>query len=194
MAAGLSRSTAPQLSVIIVNYNVREFLDHALMSIQKAMKGIRGEVIVVDNASDDGSREMLRKRYPRLMLIANGANLGFAKANNLAFKRARGELVLLINPDTVVQEDTLRVMMKFFEEHAEVGLAGCKILNPDGTFQLACRRSFPTPWVAFTKIVGLSALFPHSRFFGRYNLTYLDPDTTYEVDAVSGSFMMVRRE
>lgn len=183
----------PLLSIIIVNYNVRDFLHHALVSLQKAMKGIRGEIIVVDNASDDGSIEMVRRRFPTVQLIVNKSNLGFAKANNLGLKRARGKYLLLINPDTLVQEDTLRVMLRFFEENQDVGLAGCKILNPDGTFQLACRRSFPRPWVAFTKMAGLSTLFPHSRLFGRYNLTYLSPDETYEIDAVSGSFMMVRR-
>ncbi|MBI2619521.1 MAG: glycosyltransferase [Ignavibacteriales bacterium] len=185
---------AVQLSVIIVNYNVREFLSHALVSLTKALKGIAGEIIVVDNASDDGSVEMMRRDFPKVRLIANKSNLGFAKANNLALKKARGQCILLINPDTIVQENTLRVMAKFFEENPDVGLAGCKILNPDGSFQLACRRSFPTTWVAFTKISGLSVLFPKSPLFGRYNLTYLSPDETYEVDAVSGSFMMVRRE
>jgi GT2 family glycosyltransferase/lipopolysaccharide/colanic/teichoic acid biosynthesis glycosyltransferase len=188
------RQSAPLLSIIIVNYNVREFLHHALVSLQKAMKGIRGEIIVVDNASDDGSIEMVRRRFPKVHLIANKSNLGFAKANNVGLKIARGRYILLINPDTLVQEDTLQVMIRFFEENPDVGLAGCKILNPDGTFQLACRRSFPAPWDAFTKMTGLSALFPGSRLFGRYNLTYLSPDETYELDAVSGSFMMVRRE
>ena len=184
----------PILSVIIVNYNVRDFLHHALVSLQKAMKGIRGEIIVVDNASDDGSIEMVRHRFPSVQLIASKVNLGFATANNLGLKRARGKFLLLINPDTLVQEDTLRVMIQFFQDSPDVGLAGCKVLNPDGTFQLACRRSFPRPWVAFSKMVGLSGLFSNSRLFGRYNLTYLSPDETYELDAVSGSFMMVRRE
>ena len=192
--AGKRQQSAPLLSIIIVNYNVRDFLHHALVSLQKAMRWMKGEVIVVDNASDDGSVEMVRRRFPRVHLIASKINLGFAKANNLGLKRARGKFLLLINPDTLVQEDTLRVMLRFFEENHDVGLAGCKILNPDGTFQLACRRSFPRPWAAFTKMVGLSALFPNSRLFGRYNLTYLSPDETYEIDAVSGSFMMVRRE
>jgi GT2 family glycosyltransferase/lipopolysaccharide/colanic/teichoic acid biosynthesis glycosyltransferase len=186
--------SAPLLSIIIVNYNVRDFLHHALVSLQKAMRGMKGEIIVVDNASDDGSVEMVRRRFPAVQLIASKSNLGFAKANNVGLKRARGKYILLINPDTLVQEDTLRVMLRFFEENHDVGLAGCKILNSDGTFQLACRRSFPRPWAAFTKMVGLSALFPNSRLFGRYNLTYLSPDETYEIDAVSGSFMMVRRE
>ncbi|HEY4611363.1 MAG TPA: glycosyltransferase family 2 protein, partial [Bacteroidota bacterium] len=194
MAQARPRHTTLQLSVIIVNYNVREFLDHSLTSIRKAMKGIRGEILVVDNASDDGSVQMVQRRYPDVALIANKINLGFAKANNLALEKARGNYLLLINPDTVVQEDTFRAMIQFFEDHPDAGLAGCKILNPDGTFQLACRRSFPTPWVAFTKIVGLSSLFPKTKLFGRYNLTYLDPDTIYEVDALSGSFMMLRRD
>ncbi|MBI4535841.1 MAG: glycosyltransferase [Ignavibacteriae bacterium] len=179
---------------MIVNYNVRQFLENALASVQKAMEGIEGEVFVVDNASDDGSIEMVRTKFPRVCLIENKMNVGFAKANNIALRKARGKYLLLINPDTIVQEDTFRVMMKFFAENPDVGLAGCKILNPDGTFQLACRRSFPTPWVAFTKIFGLSAMFPRSKLFGKYNLTYLSPDETYEVDAVSGSFMMVCRE
>ncbi|MEK7748968.1 MAG: glycosyltransferase family 2 protein, partial [Bacteroidota bacterium] len=189
-----SKPRSLQLSIIIVNYNVRDFLHHALISLRKATKGIRSEIVVVDNASDDGSTEMLRRRFPNVTLIASKQNLGFARANNLALKRARGAFLLLINPDTVVQEDTLRAMLEFFKNTPEAGLAGCKILNPDGTFQLACRRSFPTPWVAFTKIFGLSRLFPRSSWFGKYNLTYLSPEETYEVDAVSGSFMMLRKE
>ncbi|MBI3578172.1 MAG: glycosyltransferase family 2 protein, partial [Ignavibacteriales bacterium] len=194
MAGKPAHSSPLLISVIIVNFNVREFLHHALVSLQKAMKGIKGEIIIVDNASDDGSVEMVRRRFPTVALIANKTNLGFAKANNLGLKKAKGKHFLLINPDTLVQEDTLRVMLKFFENNPDVGLAGCKILNPDGSFQLPCRRSFPTPWVALTKMSGLSALFPRTRLFGRYNLTYLSPDETYEIDAVSGSFMMLRRE
>jgi GT2 family glycosyltransferase len=182
-----------QLSIIIVNYNVRDFLYQALRSLDKARSGIRSEVIVVDNASEDGSVEMLRRDFPRVRLIANRSNLGFSRANNLGLKLSRGEFCLLINPDTIVQENVLRVMLDFFQSHPQAGLGGCKILNPDGTFQSACRRSFPTPWVALTKIVGLGTLFPKSRTFGRYNLTYRNIDESYEVDAISGSFMMVRR-
>lgn len=194
MAGKPAHSSPLLISIIIVNFNVREFLHHALVSLQKAMKGIKGEIIVVDNASDDGSVEMVRRRFPAVVLIANKTNLGFAKANNLGLRKAKGKHFLLINPDTLVQEDTLRVMLQFFEDNPDVGLAGCKILNPDGSFQLPCRRSFPTPWVALTKMSGFSALFPRTRLFGRYNLTYLSPDETYEIDAVSGSFMMLRRE
>lgn len=181
------------LSVIIVNYNVRAFLESALISVRKAMSGIDGEVIVVDNASDDGSVEMVQQKFSYVTLIANAQNTGFAAANNLALRVARGRYILLLNPDTLVQENTLRTMIEVLESNPDVGLAGCKILNPDGTLQLACRRSFPTPWVAFTKISGLSALFPHSPLFGRYNLAYRDPDQSYEVDAISGSFMFLRR-
>jgi len=189
------------LSVIIVNYNVRGFLENALVSIEKALQGrlgngrqIAGEIIVVDNASDDGSVELVRKKFPGVRLIVEKENLGFARANNIALAQSRGRYLLLINPDTIVQENTFAVLIDFFEARPDVGAAGCKILNPDGSLQLACRRSFPSPWVSFTKTTGLSALFPRSRLFGRYNLTYLDPDEIHEVDALSGSFMMVRRE
>ncbi|MCX6136214.1 MAG: glycosyltransferase [Ignavibacteriales bacterium] len=182
------------ISVIIVNYNVRDFLHNALTSIEKALAGIEAEVFVVDNASDDGSNEMVRKSFPGVRLIANSENGGFAKANNQALQHAAGKYLALINPDTVVQEDTFRSLMTFLDGHPDIGLAGCKILNPDGTLQLACRRSFPSPWVAFTKVSGLSVLLPNSRLFAKYNLTYLNPDQLHEVDAVSGSFMMVRRD
>ncbi|MGA9117920.1 MAG: glycosyltransferase [Bacteroidota bacterium] len=182
------------LTVIIVNYNVRQFLENALTSIGRALEGIEGEVIVVDNASRDESVAMVRKSFPWVRVIANASNDGFARANNSALREAKGRYVLLINPDAIVQEDTFKVMLRFLDAHPDVGLAGCKVLNPDGTFQLPCRRSFPTPWVAFTKMFGLSSLFPQSRIFGKYNLTYLNPDESYPVDAVSGSFMMVRAE
>jgi GT2 family glycosyltransferase len=182
------------LSIIIVNYNVKEFLENALNSIKKATVGINAEIFVVDNASEDGSVEMVRQKFPEVNLIVNKENVGFARANNEALKLAKGKYILLINPDTIVQEDTFKVLISFLESHPECGMVGCKVLNPDGTLQLACRRSFPTPWVAFTKMVGLARIFPKSKIFAQYNLTYLDPDEIVEVDAVSGSFMMIRRE
>ncbi len=183
-----------ELSIIIVNYNVKEFLENALISIKKAIEGINAEIFVVDNASEDGSVEMIKQKFPEVKLIENDRNLGFAKANNQALKLAQGKYILLINPDTVVQEDTFKVLISFLESNPDCGMVGCKILNPDGTLQLACRRSFPTPWVALTKMIGLSSLFPKSKIFARYNLTYLDTEQVTEVDAVSGSFMMIRRE
>lgn len=183
-----------QISVIIVNYNVRDYLQQSLFSLQRALRPFTSEIIVVDNASDDGSVAMLRRRFPRVKVIANKENVGFGKANNDALKRAKGRYFFLLNPDTIVQEDTLHVLYDFMEQHPEAGMAGCKILNPDGSFQLPCRRSFPTPWVAFTKIVGLSTLFPKTRLFGKYNVTYRSTEETYPVDAISGSCMFLRRE
>lgn len=182
-----------KLSVIIVNYNVKEYLQNLLYSLDKAAVGIPYEVIIVDNASDDGSVELIKEKFPSVKLIVNEKNLGFGKANNIGLALSKGEFILLINPDTIIQEDTLIKMLSFFELNNQIGLAGCKILNPDGTLQLACRRSFPGPWTSFCKVTGLSNLFPDSRFFARYNLTYLDENKSYEVDAISGSFMMMRR-
>lgn len=182
------------ISVIIVNYNVREFLNNALVSLLKALEGYSSEVFVVDNASDDGSIELIQQRFPQVHLIVNKSNVGFAKANNQALTLATGKYLLLLNPDTIVQEDTFSKLIEFFSKNNTAGMVGCKILNPDGSLQLACRRSFPTPWTAFTKTFGLSSLFPKSKLFARYNLTYLDPDKPCEVDAISGSFMMMKRE
>jgi O-antigen biosynthesis protein len=182
------------ISIIIVNYNVKEFLQNLLHSIGKSSNKITREIIIVDNASNDGSVDFIREKFPEVILIANEKNLGFSKANNIGLHKATGKYILLLNPDTLVSEDTFEKMIDFFEKNPKVGLAGCRILNPDGTLQLACRRSFPGPWTSFCKVIGLSNLFPHSRLFAKYNLTYLDPDQSYEVDAISGSFMMFRRE
>lgn len=182
------------LSIIIVNYNVKEFLQNLLHSISKSTDKISREIIIIDNASNDGSVEFISEKFPEVNLFANKKNLGFSKANNIGINQAKGKYILLINPDTLVSEDTFEKMIDFFDKNPQIGLAGCKILNPDGTLQLACRRSFPGPWASFCKVTGLSNLFPQSRLFAKYNLTYLDPDQTYEVDAISGSFMMFRRE
>ena len=182
------------LSVIIVNYNVKEFLQNLIHSIYKAAQKITFEIIVVDNASDDGSVEFIRDKFPEVKLFANDKNLGFSKANNIGLKVAEGKYILLINPDTLVSEDTLEKMIRFFQDNPDAGLAGCKILNPDGSLQLACRRSFPGPWTSFCKVTGLSSIFPKSKLFARYNLTFLNEDQTYEVDAISGSFMMFTKE
>jgi len=181
------------LSVIIVSYNVKTYLEQALGSILKALEGIEAEILVVDNGSGDGSPAVVRDRFPQVRLIENRENVGFAQANNQALRISSGRAVCLINPDTIVQEDTFRICLAYLDAHASVGAVGCKILNPDGTLQLACRRSFPTPAIALAKVTGLARLFPQSRIFGRYNLTYLDPEETADVEALSGSFMMVRR-
>ena len=163
-------------------------------SIQKALSGINAEIFVVDNASRDGSVAMVKENFPHVKLIENRSNAGFAKANNQAIKLARSKYLVLINPDTLVQEDTFVLLLDFFKNYPDAGMVGCKILNSDGSLQLACRRSIPTPWIAFTKLVGLSRLFPKSHLFGKYNLTYQNPDQVSIVDAISGSFMMVRSD
>ena len=183
----------PDLSVVIVNYNVCTFLEQALRSVERASAGLAVETFVVDNGSADGSAEMVRARFPDVRLIANEENVGFAKANNQAIREARGRHLLLLNPDTIVQEDTFHALLRFMAAHPEAGAVGCKILNPDGTFAPESRRAFPSPSVALYRLVGLSRLFPKSRRFGRYNLTYLPEDAVAEVDALSGSCMLVRR-
>ncbi len=181
-----------KLSIVIVNYNVKAFLQQALDSIIKATAKIEAEIFVVDNHSVDGSLDMLRKEFPQVNLIANNENLGFSKANNQAIEQVTGEFIWLLNPDTLIQEDTPEKLIAVMDSDPKIGLLGCKILNDDGSLQLACRRSFPTPWVAFTKLLGLANLFPKSKWFGRYNLTHLDPDEAYEVEAISGSCMFLR--
>ncbi len=193
MTEALAPDVPPDLSVIIVNYNVREFLEQALRSVERAGAGLRVEIFVVDNNSADGSVEMVRSLFPDVQMIANEENVGFSKANNLAIRKARAPYLLILNPDTIVQEDTLVKLVQFMERHPEAGAAGCQILNPDGAFAPESRRSFPVPAVAFYRLVGLSRLFPRSRIFGRYNLTYLPKDEEAEVDALSGSCMLVRR-
>lgn len=181
------------LSIIIVNYNVKEFLQNLIYSIHKASNNLKVEIIVVDNASSDGSVEFIREKFPEVILIANEKNVGFSAANNIGLKIAKGKFLLLLNPDTLVQEDTFNNLIEFFNKTNDAGLVGCKILNPDGTLQLACRRGFPGPWTSFCKVTGLSSLFPNSKLFARYNLTFLNENETYEVDAISGSFMMFAR-
>ena len=191
---GASETSTIDLSVVIVNYNVREFLEQAIRSLYQAVGELHIEIFVVDNNSIDGSVEMVRERFPEVQLIANEDNVGFSTANNQAIRIARGRHLLILNPDTIVQEDTLTTLVHFMDAHPKAGAVGCKILNPDGTFAPESRRSFPTPAVAFYRMTGLSKLFPKSETFGRYNLSYLSPDTATEVDALSGSCMVVRKE
>lgn len=183
-----------QLSIIIVNYNVKHFLKNLIDSIIKSVTNLSYEIIVVDNASNDDSVEEIRNSFPFVKLIANKENIGFGKANNQAMKIASGDYFVLINPDSIVKTDTFDILIKFFENHHDAGMIGCKVLNPDGSLQLACRRSFPGVWTSFTKVTGLSSLFPKSKLFAKYNLTYLDENEINEVDAISGAFMMFRKE
>ncbi len=181
-----------QLSIVIVNYNVRDLLMNAVASLYDAMEGIEGEIIVVDNASTDGAIEALNEAFPDVITYGLDTNLGFGGANNIGIERAQGEYILLLNPDTIVHEDTLRTMLAFMKEHPDVMASGCKIMGQDGSFDLASKRGFPSPWSSFCRVFGLSKLFPKSKLFGGYNLTYLDPDTTAEIEALTGCFMFFR--
>jgi GT2 family glycosyltransferase len=182
-----------RITVCIVNYNVRDFLIQALHSIKRALKDIAHEIIVVDNASVDGSVQAIQKIFSDVTVFSNEKNLGFSAANNIALRRATGDYIVLINPDTIVQEDTFAKLIAFMEQTPGAGAVTCKILNPDGSFSIDTRHSIPTPLTAFWKLIGLNRLFPRSKIFGRYNLTFLDPDQSYRVDAISGSFMFIRR-
>ncbi|MBI4929690.1 MAG: glycosyltransferase [Bacteroidetes bacterium] len=182
-----------KLSVIIVNYNVEHFLEQCLHSVEKAVKNIPTEIFVVDNSSVDGSIEMVKKKFPEVKIIANEKNLGFSRANNQAIKEAKGEYVLLLNPDTVVQEDTFEKTIKFMDEKKDGGALGVMMLDGKGNFLPESKRGLPTPSVAFYKVFGLSFLFPKSRTFGKYHLGYLDKNKTHEVDVLAGAFILIRK-
>ncbi len=183
-----------KLSVVIVNYNVKHFLDQCLLSVKKAMEGLEAEVFVVDNNSVDGSVKMVREKFPEVHLIANKTNTGFSKANNQAIQASRGEYILLLNPDTVVEDDTFTKIIAFMDEHPEAGGLGVKMIDGKGNFLPESKRGLPTPDVAFYKIFGLSSIFPKSKIFGKYHLGYLDKDKTHEVEVLSGAFMLLQRE
>ncbi|MFL5728628.1 MAG: glycosyltransferase [Cytophagaceae bacterium] len=182
-----------KLSVIIVNYNVCHFLEQALQTVKKATAEIDAEIIVVDNNSVDGSVEMVGAKFPQVSLIANKNNLGFSKANNQAIRQAEGEYILLLNPDTVVEEDTLSKCCQFMDQHPEAGGLGVKMLDGKGNFLPESKRGLPSPSVAFYKVFGLSALFPKSKIFGRYHLGFLDKEQTHEVEILSGACMFLRK-
>ncbi|MBE0663673.1 MAG: glycosyltransferase [Bacteroidales bacterium] len=183
-----------KLSVVIVNYNVKYFLEQCLHSVRRAMKGIDGEVFVVDNNSVDGSIKMLEEKFPEVIVIANKDNKGFSKANNQAIRVSKGKYVLLLNPDTIVEDDTFHKVVAFMEEHPDAGGLGVKMIDGKGRFLPESKRGLPKPSVAFYKIFGLAKLFPRSRVFGQYHLTYLDKEKTHQVDVLSGAFMLLRRE
>lgn len=183
-----------KLSVIIVNYNVQHFLEQCLQSVEIALKNVEGEVWVVDNSSVDGSVEMVREKFPEVNLIASKENLGFSKGNNLAVSKSSGEYVLLLNPDTLVEEDTFEKVIAFMDNHPEAGGLGVKMVDGKGKFLPESKRSLPTPTVAFYKIFGLSSLFPKSKKFGKYHCGHLDKDSNHEIEILSGAFMLMRKE
>ncbi|MCC6372621.1 MAG: glycosyltransferase [Bacteroidia bacterium] len=183
-----------QLSVVIVNYNVKHFLEQCLFSVFKALKNTSAEVFVVDNNSVDGSLALIRDKFPQVKLIANQNNTGFSVANNQAIKQATGKYILLLNPDTVVQEDTFEKCLAFMESHPDAGGLGIKMLDGKGNFLPESKRGLPTPAVAFYKIFGLAKLFPGSKKFGQYHLTYLDKNKNHAVEVLSGAYMLLRKE
>ena len=181
-----------QLSIVIVSYNVRYFLEQCLLSVERATAGMEAETWVVDNHSADGSVEMVRQRFPWVRLIANTDNPGFSVANNQAIRQSRGRYVLLLNPDTLVEEDTFRRCYAFAEAHPDLGGLGVRMIDGSGRFLPESKRGLPTPWVAFTKAFGLARLFPRSRRFGHYHLGYLAEDETHAVEVLAGAFMWMR--
>ena len=193
------------LSIVIVNYNTCDLLQDCLRSIYESSGDFTFQTVVVDNASTDTSVKMVETEFPQVDMIASTVNGGFAYANNLGLRHAgfaadgtpeqnAPRYALLLNPDTLLPPKALADMVEFLDSRPDTGAAGPKLVRPDGSLDLACRRAFPTPEVSFYRMVGLSKLFPHSKKFGRYNMTFVDPDELLEVDSVVGAFMMVRRE
>lgn len=174
-----------KLSIVIVNYNVRTYLEQCLQSVAKALEGIEGEVFVVDNHSDDDSVETVKTQYPWVRLIENSENIGFARANNIAIRQSTGDYVLLLNPDTVVGEQTLREVLRFMESHPKAGGAGVMMHNADGSLAPESRRALPTPWVSCLKMLGLTK---------RYYMSHLSWDNPGRIDVISGAFCFLRKK
>lgn len=183
-----------RLSVIIVNYNVGYFLEQCLYSVQRALEGLDGEVIVIDNGSTDGSIEYLTPLFPQVKWISAHTNLGFAKANNRALLEAQGEYILFLNPDTLLPENSLHSCLHHMAQHPSIGALGVRMVDGKGRFLPESKRSFPSPWVSFAKLAGLSWLFPRSKRFNRYALGYLDEHVNHSVEVLAGACMFVRHQ
>lgn len=183
-----------QLSIVVVSFNVKELLGDCLKSVKVATKSLDTEVFVVDNDSHDGTPEMVKKDFPWVKLIANDKNLGFSKANNQAIKKAKGEYVLILNPDTVVLPETFTKMIDFMKKNPNVGVATCRVEFPSGALDKDCRRHFPTPWRSFTYFSGLSKLFKGSKIFDQYNYGYVNDNQEQEIDACVGAFMLIPKK
>ena len=179
------------LSVIIVNYNVKHFLEQCLKSLDRALDGISHEIIVVDNNSTDGSGNYIQSKFQHVIWIQNQENVGFSRANNQGIQQSKGRYVLLLNPDTLVNEDTLKVSLDLLTSNKQVGALGVKMLDGSGQYLPESKRGLPTPFVAFSRFSGLAKLFSKSRIFNQYYLGYLDRDETQEVDVLCGAFMMI---
>lgn len=182
------------LSIVIVNYNTKQLTMDAVHSVYQSKISYTYEILLVDNNSSDGSVELFHQELPNVTVIENTKNVGFSRANNQAITIAKGSYILLLNSDTIVQEDTLQVMVNFMDSHPKIGASGCKVVLPDGSLDKACRRGFPTPQASFYHFLGLSKLFPNNTRFNQYQLGHLDPDKDYPVDCLVGAFMLLRRE
>ena len=183
-----------KLSVVIVNYNVRHYITQCLYSVRRAIEGIDADVYVVDNHSQDDSVEYIRNNFPDVHLIESNHNLGFAKANNIAIRRSKAEYVLMLNPDTIVGENTFRECIKFMDEHPQSGGLAVRMLRCDGGDAMESRRGRPTPMTAFYKMCGLCARFPKSHRFGKYYMSYLPWDSPQKIEVISGAFCMMRKK
>jgi GT2 family glycosyltransferase len=183
-----------QLSVIIVNYNVKHFLEQCLYSVREAITGLEAEVIVIDNHSTDNSLAYLQPKFPGVRFIANTENSGFGKACNQGLALSGGKFILFLNPDTIVPEDCFRKCISFFDTHPDAGAIGIKMLDGSGKFLKESKRAFPSPFTSLYKLFGLSKMFPHSRVFSKYHLGHLDEHKNNEVDVLAGAFMMVRKD
>lgn len=183
-----------QLSVIILNYNVRYFLEQCVLSVQKSLEGIDGEIIVVDNFSQDDSCAMMKQKFPFVKLIENKANLGFPKGNNIGVAEAQGEYICILNPDTVVAEDTFKKILNTEYWKTNTGIIGCKLIDGTGNFLPECKRGLPTPWVAFTKIFSLYKFFSKSSLFNKYYAQHLSENESGEVDILVGAFMVMKHD
>jgi O-antigen biosynthesis protein len=182
------------LSVIIVNYNVKALLEQTLLFVEKAIHDLKTEVIVIDNHSADESCMMVKEKFPKVILIENKENVGFSRANNQGILIAKGRNILLLNPDTVIREDTLTKSVQFLDSHVEAGALGVRMMDGRGQFLPESKRGLPTPMVAFYKMSGLSKLFPNSKTFGAYHLSYLNEFENHEVEILSGAYMMIKKE
>lgn len=181
-----------KLSVVIVSYNVKYYLEQCLYSLMRSLDGIDAEVFVVDNHSHDNSVEYLKERFPDVNYVASGHNLGFARANNIAIKQSCGEYVLLLNPDTVVGEDVISNCLEFMDSHPDAGSLGLRMLKRDGTNAMESRRGLPTPMTSFYKMIGLCGRFPKNHRFGKYYMSYLPWTEPVEIEVVSGAFCLLR--
>lgn len=182
-----------KLSVVIVNYNVKHYLEQTLCSVYRASRNLEVDVWVVDNASTDGSQEYITRRFPQVHYLYNEENVGFSRANNQAIRLSEGEYVLLLNPDTIVGEDVLEAGVRFLDENPQAGALGVAMLKDDGGFAWESRRGVPTPFTSFCKMSGLCSMFPKSRTFGKYYMRYLDENQINEIEIISGAFNMIRR-